>query len=141
METSKMNVKKIWFKDDRIYILTETNQEVSQSLQWYPRLRAATNTQRKKCRQSALGLHWDDLDEDISFDSFQWKDMETNNPLALAFSKLPELNRSKVAASMGIPQSTLASYINGTKIPSESRLHEIQETLHKIGKELMDIEL
>jgi len=136
-----MNVKKIWFKDDRIFILTEANQELSQSLQWYPRLKAATNTQRKKCRQSALGLHWDDLDEDISFDSFQWIDTETNNSIALAFSKLPELNRSKVAASMGIPQSTLASYINGTKIPSESRLHEIQETLHKIGKELMDIEL
>ena len=136
-----MNVKKIWFKDDRIFILTEANQELSQSLQWYPRLKAATNTQRKKCRQSALGLHWDDLDEDISFDSFQWIDTETNNSIALAFSKLPELNRSKVAASMGIPQSTLASYINGTKIPSESRLHEIQETLHKIGKELMDIDL
>ena len=141
MDKTKVNVKKIWFKDDRIFILTETNQELSQSLQWYPRLKAATNTQRKKCRQSALGLHWDDLDEDISFDSFQWKEMETNNPIELAFSKLPELNRSKVAASMGIPQSTLASYINGTKIPSESRLHEIQETLHKIGKELMDIKL
>jgi len=141
MDKTKMNVKKIWFKDDRIFILTEANQELSQSLQWYPRLKAATNTQRKKCRQSALGLHWDDLDEDISFDSFQWIDTETNNSIALAFSKLPELNRSKVAASMGIPQSTLASYINGTKIPSESRLHEIQETLHKIGKELMDIEL
>jgi len=136
-----MNVQKIWFKDDRIFVLTETNQELSQSLQWYPRLSAATNTQRKKCRQSALGLHWDDLDEDISFDSFQWKDTETNNPIELVFSKLPELNRSKVAARMGISQSTLASYINGTKSPSETRLREIQETLHKIGKELMEIEM
>lgn len=141
MDKTKLNVKKIWFKDDRIFLLTEENQELSQSLNWYPKLKAATNTQRKKCRQSALGLHWDDLDEDISFESFQWKDPETNNPIELVFSKLPELNRSQVASRMGIPQSTLASYINGTKIPSENRLHEIQETLHKIGKELMEIEI
>jgi hypothetical protein len=141
MNNKKINVQKIWFKDDHIYILTESDQELSQSLKWYPRLQAATNTQRKKCRLSALGLHWDDLDEDISFESFQWKDPETDNPVEQAFSKLPELNRSQVAARMGIPQSTLASYINGSKIPSQNRLREIQETLHNIGKELMDIEL
>ncbi|HET9571238.1 MAG TPA: DUF2442 domain-containing protein [Bacteroidales bacterium] len=141
MDKVKMNVQKIWFKDDRIFILTDDNYELSQSLKWYPRLKEATNTQRKKCRQSALGLHWDDLDEDISFESFQWKDTETNNPIEQVFSKLPELNRSQVAARMGIPQSTLASYINGSKIPSQSRLREIQETLHKIGKELMDIKI
>jgi len=136
-----MNVQKIWFKDNQIFILTETNQELSQSLNWYPRLKVATNTQRKKCRQSSLGLHWDDLDEDISFESFQWKDPEITNPIELVFSKLPELNRSQVASRMGIPQSTMASYINGTKVPSQNRLREIQETLHKIGKELMDVKI
>jgi len=141
MDKKKFNVQKIWFKDDRIFVLTESNQELCQSLKWYPRLQVATNTQRKKYRVSALGLHWDDLDEDISFESFQWKDPETNNPVEKAFSKLPELNRSQVASRMGIPQSTLASYINGTKIPSQNRLREIQETLHKIGKELMEIEI
>lgn len=141
MDKKRFNIEKIWFKDDRILVLTESGQELSQSLKWYPRLQAATNTQRQKFRVSALGLHWDELDEDISFESFQWKEPDTNNPVEQAFSRLPELNRSQVAARMGIPQSTLASYINGTKIPSQNRLHEIQETLRKIGKELMEIEL
>lgn len=141
MDKKKFTIEKIWFKDDRILLLTTSGQELSQSLKWYPRLRAATNPQRKKYRVSALGIHWDELDEDISFESFQWKDPETDNPVEQAFSKLPELNRSQVAARMGIPQSTLASYINGSKIPSQNRLREIQETLRKIGKELMEIEL
>jgi hypothetical protein len=35
-------------------------------LAWFPRLLHATSKQRKACRISTRGLHWEALDEDIS---------------------------------------------------------------------------
>ncbi len=35
-------------------------------LAWFPRLLDATPAQRDKVELSRLGLHWDELDEDIS---------------------------------------------------------------------------
>jgi hypothetical protein len=35
-------------------------------LAWFPRLLNAAPAQRKRVELSRLGLHWDDLDEDIS---------------------------------------------------------------------------
>ena len=32
-----MKIKKIWFADERIYILTDTGNEFWQPLLWYPR--------------------------------------------------------------------------------------------------------
>jgi len=71
-------VKRLWFTDDRIFIETENNNVQSQLLQFFPRLRAADNSQRADWNESYFGLHWDSIDEDISFDSFAWTD---NDPL------------------------------------------------------------
>jgi hypothetical protein len=35
-------------------------------LAWFPRLLNATPAQRQQVELSRLGLHWDDIDEDIS---------------------------------------------------------------------------
>jgi hypothetical protein len=35
-------------------------------LAWFPRLLHATPEQRQACRISSRGLHWEELDEDIS---------------------------------------------------------------------------
>jgi hypothetical protein len=35
-------------------------------LAWFPRLLRATAEQRAACRLSSRGLHWEELDEDIS---------------------------------------------------------------------------
>ena len=35
-------------------------------LAWFPHLLNATAVQRKKVELSRIGLHWDELDEDIS---------------------------------------------------------------------------
>ncbi len=37
-------------------------------LAWFPRLLDATHAQREAVEISRLGLHWDELDEDISID-------------------------------------------------------------------------
>jgi hypothetical protein len=75
-----MKVTKLWFTDERLFIETATNEVFSQLLRFYPRLQYATNEQRGEWEQSYGGLHWQSIDEDISFESFTWPD---NDPARL----------------------------------------------------------
>ena len=75
-----MKVNKLWFSNERLFIETDKNKVLSQPLLYYPRLRNATDIQRKHWEQSYGGLHWLSIDEDISFESFNWPD---NDPLRL----------------------------------------------------------
>jgi hypothetical protein len=43
-------------------------------------LQHATNNERSQWTESHFGIHWEKIDEDISFDSFNWDD---NDPFAL----------------------------------------------------------
>ena len=64
--------------DERVKDVKFTNEELSVSLMdgrtitvpiaWYPRLKSATPAQRNNWKVSAAGygLHWPDLDEDLS---------------------------------------------------------------------------
>jgi hypothetical protein len=45
---------------------------------------------------------------------------------------------SLMARRMGMKQSLMAAYINGTKKPSLQRENEIINTIKQIGKELID---
>lgn len=65
-----MTIKKLWFKDEKIFIQTDEGKNLWQSLKWYPRLVNATAEQRVNYKLSAMGIHWPELDEDISFESF-----------------------------------------------------------------------
>lgn len=49
-------------------ILLADGREISVPLSWFPRLEKATKTQRKKWRLigGGVGIHWEELDEDIS---------------------------------------------------------------------------
>jgi len=38
-------------------------------MRFFPRLRQATNIQRSEWKASHFGLHWEKIDEDISFES------------------------------------------------------------------------
>ncbi len=39
-------------------------------LAWFPRLLQATPAQRQQIEISRFGLHWEEIDEDISIDGF-----------------------------------------------------------------------
>ena len=75
-----MKVTKLWFSDERLFIETNEKKVLSQQLHFYPRLKNATDKQRKEWKQSYGGLHWKVIDEDISFENFHWSD---NDPLRL----------------------------------------------------------
>ena len=88
---------------------------------------------------NGFGIRLDDIDEDISFESFDYEEKEPVNEIAYIFRSHPELNVSAVSRRMGIPQSLMAAYINGTKKPSVERKMQILETIKSIGHELISI--
>lgn len=130
-----MKISKLWFEDEKIFILTEDGNTLWQSLLWYPRLKNATEEQRNNYEIDNCGIRWETLDEDVSLESFTY-----NDPEPVGISKLfllhPELNISAVARKVGISQSLLAQYISGHKKPSEERAQLILDTIHRIGQEL-----
>ena len=86
---------------------------------------------------SEYGIHWRELDEDLSFEGFFRE--KKSNPLYDFFIAHPELNASAVARRLGLSQSLFAQYVSGTKKPSKQRFDEIIETIRKIGRELMTV--
>ncbi len=58
----------IHFTEDMLHARLSDGREVSVPLEWFPRLRDATPTQRGNWRLIAkgIGIHWEDVDEDIA---------------------------------------------------------------------------
>jgi hypothetical protein len=58
----------VWFDPDSLHIRLLDGRELSVPLEWFPKLRNASGKQRDKWRLigRGIGIHWDDLDEDIS---------------------------------------------------------------------------
>ena len=130
-------IEKIWLTDDAVWIRTAHGREACEKFNDYPRLRYATKKQRANYKADEYGIHWEDIDEDLSFEGFFNKPEPTT--LYKLFMAHPELNVSALARRMGISQSLMAQYISGKKKPSESRLAMILETIREVGKELMAI--
>jgi hypothetical protein len=133
-----MKISKIWFADDRIYGLTDDGRELWQSLLYYKRLRNATDEERANYEMDDEGIHWYELDEDVSFESFEYDDPEPTG-ISRIFLSHPELNASAVGRRLGISQSLMAQYINGTKKPSKERERLIMDEIILISQELQSI--
>ena len=133
-----MKISKIWFADDRIYGLTDDGRELWQSLLYYRRLRNASDEERANYEIDDEGIHWYDLDEDVSFESFEYDDPEPTG-ISRIFLSHPELNASAVGRRLGISQSLMAQYINGTKKPSKERERLIMDEIILISQELQRI--
>ena len=132
--------RSISFDSDFIY-LTEDGKTKKQSLFYYPRLKLADDVQRRDYVFTAYGIHWEGIDEDVSFESFDYEDEFAQTTITNIFKKFPELNVSQLAKRMRINQSLLAKYACGAKTPSEERKKEIERNLHLLGQELLDISL
>ncbi len=54
--------------DDRLIVVLADGRELSAPLAWFPRLSEATRDQRQKWRLigHGQGIHWPEVDEDIS---------------------------------------------------------------------------
>ena len=130
-----ITVEKIWLTDNAVWIKTTDGLEGCERFSDYPRLKYATQAQRENFESDAFGIHWPEIDEDVSFEGF-FRTKKTNE-LYEFFMAHPEINASAVARRLGIAQSLLAQYISGTKHPSEERLESIKNEIKKIGAELV----
>lgn len=56
------------FTTDALIVVLADGRQVSAPLEWFPRLLRGTSKQRKNWRLigGGIGIHWEDLDEDIS---------------------------------------------------------------------------
>ena len=127
--------QKIWFDDE--YIYWQANDTIKkQSLRYYPLLQKATDAQRKKYIFSPFGIHWAAIDEDVSFESFDYNEEPAYNEISKIFKHFPEINVSRFAQRIGMNASLLAKYICGAKNPSPERVKYITEQLHAFAEEL-----
>jgi len=139
MEKKSMEVKKLWFADDKIFITTNKEKTLWQSLLWYPRLLQATDEQRNHFEIDDEGIRWDELDEDISLESFLYDNPEPTG-IALIFRKFPELNAAAISRRIGMKQSLLAAYISGRKKPSDTQEARIKNEIRAFAKELSQVQ-
>jgi len=63
MTTSPTAVR---FDDHTMWVDLADGRTLGVPLAWFPRLLNANQTQRERVELSRVGLHWEDLDEDIS---------------------------------------------------------------------------
>ena len=93
--------------------------------------------QRTNYEADEYGLHWEDIDEDLSFEGFF--DKRETTQLYKLFMAHPELNVSAIARRLGISQSLMAQYISGKKKASAARVALIMNTVREIGQELIAV--
>ena len=64
--TSLVRAMTVTFDEDSMWVGLSDGRTLGVPLAWFPRLLRATREQRETCRISSRGVHWEDLDEDIS---------------------------------------------------------------------------
>ena len=130
-------IAKVWFDQDRIWILTDQGVTLSRPLEAFPLLKEASDEQRVRFTIGIDGddLRWDELDEDIHISSFhETAEPEPDNVIGNVFRRFPQLNVSEVARSIGINKSLLSRYIYGIKRPSEARTKQILDAIRALGR-------
>ena len=67
---NKESIAKIWVPAEAVWIRPTDGREASELFSNYVRLQKATDEQRGNYRVSHFGIHWPEIDEDLSFDGF-----------------------------------------------------------------------
>ena len=66
----EIKVIKVWFEDESIFIKTDPGDIKSSPLKWFPRLHGASKALLEDFTLSPFGIHWEQLDEDLSYSGF-----------------------------------------------------------------------
>ena len=66
----KTDIHRIWIDDKAIWIEKTDGQRGCEYLENYSRLRTASQKDLQAFTLSYYGIHWPELDEDLSFDGF-----------------------------------------------------------------------
>ena len=71
-----------WCDDAALHVKLTDGREIATPLWWYPALLAATHAQRNNLELMFSGIHWPDLDEDLSIAGMLagWKSPDARQP-------------------------------------------------------------
>ena len=134
---TKMKITKIWFDNEHLVGEDENGNVYKQSLLWYQKLKEASDEEKNAFSFGYDGIHWRNLDVDVSFESFLYEDAEPS-----AFQRFflvhKEINITEFAKLAEINATLLRNYINGFKKPSKEREKEILEKIHEIGEQFAE---
>ena len=75
-----------WCDDVSLHVKLADGREISTPLWWYPSLLRATHLQRNNMELMYTGIHWPDLDEDLSIGGMLkgWKAPDARPPAVAA---------------------------------------------------------
>ena len=62
------DIAKVWVDDTHVYAQTKDGRQASYAFSEWPRLAEATDEERRDFYLSYGGIHWPQIDEDLSFE-------------------------------------------------------------------------
>ena len=67
-DIDNLSATKVWFLSNKLFVALADGREIAVPLSWFPSLEQATETERNNWRfiGQGRGIHWEDIDEDIS---------------------------------------------------------------------------
>ena len=134
----EMKAKRIWFEKERLYLESIDGRVMWQSLLYYRRLHEANEKERLNYELNHFGIHWIDVDEDVSYESFEYPNREPKGILRFLMLH-PELNALSIARKIGIPDVEMALYLSGIENLPPERLSALENAVTEVGKELCEL--
>lgn len=125
-------IVKIWFEGNNVCGQSDNGEVRKQSLLWYSNLLNASEEQRSKYEIGLDGIHWRELDEDISFESFFYDDAEPTE-VQKFFLTHPEISVKGFAEGVGLSVASMQNFIFGFEKPSEEQNNRIIDGIRHLG--------
>ena len=66
IEVGDLRAQSVAFTATELVVALSDGRRIATPLAWYPRLLSASDEQRKNYAIMPMGIHWPDLDEDLS---------------------------------------------------------------------------
>jgi hypothetical protein len=66
IDVGDLEARKVEFTRSDLIVTLADGRKIATPLDWYPRLKAASAKQRANFEIMPMGIHWPDIDEDLS---------------------------------------------------------------------------
>lgn len=70
---NRTDIAHIWLTDSAVWVELKDGRKAEERFADYTRLSKATSAQRKNYVLSYFGIHWPEIDEDLSYEGFFYK--------------------------------------------------------------------
>ncbi|MDO4336386.1 MAG: DUF2442 domain-containing protein [Bacteroidales bacterium] len=67
---NRTEVSDVWLTDNAVWLKLKDGRQAAEKFSDYRRLASATEKEREKFELSYFGIHWPDIDEDLSYSGF-----------------------------------------------------------------------